>query len=80
MSDEDRMEGILAEIEKDRTVLVTPRAESRESPKIPPRKLDMRERMSTFEEVESGFTQYSSFVESSRCLRCFHLVMVGLSE
>ena len=80
VSDEDRMEGILAEIEKDRTVLVTPKAESRESPKIPPKKLDMRERLSTFEEVESGFTQYSSFVESSRCLRCFHLVMVGLSE
>ncbi|MEJ2715740.1 MAG: FAD-dependent oxidoreductase [Deltaproteobacteria bacterium] len=80
ISDEDRMEGILAEIEKDRTVPVTPRAESRASSSIPPKKLDMRERLSTFEEVESGLTQYGSFIESSRCLRCFHLVMVGLRE
>lgn len=80
VTDEDRMEGILAEIEKDRSVLVTPRPESREGGNTPPKKLDMRERVTSFEEVESGFTQSSSFIESSRCLRCYHLVLVGLRE
>jgi len=80
ISDAERMETILAEIEKDRSVLVTRRSESREGGQTPPKKLDMRERVSTFEEVEAGFTQQSSFVESSRCLRCYHLVLVGMDK
>jgi len=80
VSDDQLMEGILADIEKDTTIRVTPRSEGRKGPIMPPKKLDMRERLTTFEEVESGLTQAGSFVESSRCLRCFHLVMVGLAD
>jgi formate dehydrogenase beta subunit len=79
-SDDEKMEAILAEIERDRSVLVTPRTEGRVGTGMPPKKLDMRERVSTFKEVEAGFTQYDSFVESSRCLRCYHLVLAGLTE
>lgn len=74
------MEEILAEVEKDRSVLVTPRIEGRESSKTPLKRLDMRERVSTFDEVESGFSQAGSFIESSRCLRCYHLVLAGMAE
>lgn len=80
VSDAERMETILAEIEKDRSVLVTRRSESREGGTTPAKKLDMRERVTTFEEVEAGFTQQSSFIESSRCLRCYHLVLVGMHK
>jgi formate dehydrogenase beta subunit len=79
ISDEERMEPILAVVEKDAAVFVTRRSESREGGGLP-RKLDMRERVTSFEEVEAGFTQQSSFIESSRCLRCYHLVLVGLEK
>ena len=79
-TDELNMEAILQEIERDRKIFVTPRPESREKSDIPLRKLDMRERTSTFEEVDAGFTQYTSFVESSRCLRCYHVVMAALRD
>lgn len=80
VSDDQLMEEILATIEKDTTVRVTPRSEGRKGPAMPPKKLDMRERLTTFDEVESGLTQGGSYVESSRCLRCYHLVMVGLAD
>lgn len=79
-SDDQLMQEILATIEKDTTVRVTPRSEGRKGPLAPPKKLDMRERLTTFDEVESGLSQGASYVESSRCLRCFHLVMVGLAD
>jgi formate dehydrogenase beta subunit len=79
-ADELNMEVILEEIERDRKIPVTPRPESRERSDIPQRKLDMRERTSTFEEVDAGFTQYASYVESSRCLRCCHVVMAALRD
>jgi formate dehydrogenase beta subunit len=78
--DEALLEDILAAVEKDATVRVTPRAESREPSSLPQRKLDMRERLTSFLEVESSLSQASSHVESSRCLRCYHLVLVGLSN
>ncbi len=77
---EQRMMEILEVIEKDTGVQVTPRREAAQGERTPPRKLDMRERLGSFREVETGFTQYGSFVESSRCLRCYHLVLVGLAE
>ena len=80
LSDEKRIEDIIAIVEKDTSVRVTPRTEGREAGKIPPRKLDERERIGGFEEVESGFTQEGSFVEASRCLRCYHLVFTALSQ
>ncbi len=79
-SDERLMDDIIAVVEKDAKVRVTPRTESREAGKMPPRKLDQRERITSFDEVESGFTQEGSFVEASRCLRCYHLVFAALSQ
>lgn len=79
-SKELRMEEILALVEKQGEVRVTPRIESREGGTIPPKKLDMRERITTFQEVEAGLTQAGSYVESSRCLRCFHLVLAAVRE
>ncbi|MEW6350278.1 MAG: FAD-dependent oxidoreductase [Thermodesulfobacteriota bacterium] len=80
VSDEKRIDDIIAVVEKDTKVRVTPKTESREAGKIPPRKLDQRERITSFDEVESGFTQEGSFVEASRCLRCYHLVFGALSQ
>ncbi len=80
LSDEKRIDDIISVVERDTTVRVTPKTESREAGKIPPRKLDQRERITSFDEVESGFTQEGSFVEASRCLRCYHLVFAALSQ
>jgi formate dehydrogenase (NADP+) beta subunit len=80
VSDEHRLDKVIAALEKDPKVLVTPRTESRLGSTAPHKKLDMRERISTFEEVESGFTQESSFIEASRCLRCFHFVFAAFGE
>ncbi len=74
---EDRLESVLAAVEQDPHVPVTRRPESRTRRAEPPKKLDRRERVATFDEVESGLTQYGSYIESSRCLRCFHLVVVA---
>jgi hypothetical protein len=61
------MERILAEIEKDPSVFVTRRSEGREGG-TSPKKLDMRERMSTFEEVEA--VSRSRVRSSSRVVAC----------
>ncbi|MFC1833924.1 FAD-dependent oxidoreductase [Thermodesulfobacteriota bacterium] len=75
-----KMQEILAIIEKDPGVTVTPASEGREGGKTHQTKLDMRQRLETFDEVETGFTQQGSYVESSRCLRCYHLVMVATRD
>ncbi|MFH0822141.1 MAG: FAD-dependent oxidoreductase [Pseudomonadota bacterium] len=72
------MDKVLDAVERDYSVPVTPRQEAREGDKAPIKKLDRRERIASFEEVESGLSQYGSFLESSRCLRCFHLVMAAV--
>ena len=74
------MDEVLALVEEQGEARVTPRIESREGGVIPPKKLDMRERITTFQEVEAGLSQYGSYVESSRCLRCFHLVLAAIRE
>ncbi len=80
VSEEQKIENIIAEIEEDPGVFVTPKTESRTGSLVPPKKLDMRERVATFREVDSGFTQESSFVEASRCLRCYHLIFAAFRE
>jgi formate dehydrogenase beta subunit len=80
ISEEKQIDDIIAEIEKDAGVTVTPKTESREGGKIPAQKLDMRERVTTFGEVDAGLTQEGSFVEASRCLRCYHLVFAALED
>ncbi len=72
------MDEVLALVEKQGQVRVTPRIESRQGGTIHPNKLDMRERITTFQEVEAGLSQYGSYIESSRCLRCFHLVLAAI--
>ncbi|MGC8657654.1 MAG: FAD-dependent oxidoreductase [Desulfomonilaceae bacterium] len=72
------MEDVIAKIEADRGVLVTARTPSREGGKISRAKLEPRERISNFREVDSGFTQKGSFIEASRCLRCFHLILLAV--
>ncbi|MGO9569983.1 MAG: FAD-dependent oxidoreductase [Desulfomonilaceae bacterium] len=79
-SEEQWMEDLIAGIEKDHGVLVTARTPVREGGKPPQRKLDARERVASFREVDSGFTQRSSFIEASRCLRCFHLILAAVRE
>jgi formate dehydrogenase (NADP+) beta subunit len=79
-SEEQWMEDLIAGIEKDHGVLVTARTPGREGGKPPQRKLDARERVASFREVDSGFTQRSSFIEASRCLRCFHLILAAVRE
>ena len=72
------MEDLIANIEKDHGVLVTARTPSRAGGKRPQRKMDAGERITSFLEVDSGFTQKSSFIEASRCLRCFHQVLAAV--
>ncbi len=79
-SEQHWMEDLIASIEKDHGVLVTARTPSREGGAPPKRKLDARERVTSFREVDSGFTQRSSFIEASRCLRCFHLILTAVRE
>jgi formate dehydrogenase (NADP+) beta subunit len=79
-SREQWMEDLLSTIEKDYGVLVTARTPGRAGGKPPQRKLDVRERIASFREVDSGFTQRSSFIEASRCLRCFHQVLAAVSQ
>jgi len=79
-SQEQWMEDLVAGIEKDFGVLVTARSPSREGGPRPQRKLDVQERISSFTEVDSGFTHRSSFIEASRCLRCFHLILAAVPK
>ena len=72
------MDDLIANIEKDHGVLVTARTPNREGGTVVRKKLDARERIANFLEVDSGFTQRSSFIEASRCLRCFHLVLAAV--
>lgn len=74
------MDDLIATIEKDVGVLVTARTPSREGEKAPHRKLDAQERITNFLEVDSGFTQKSSFLEAGRCLRCFHLILAAVED
>ncbi len=77
-SESQWMEDLIANIEKDYGVLVTARTPGRVGGKRPERKLDVRERITSFLEVDSGFTQRSSFIEASRCLRCFHQILAAV--
>ncbi|MBM4327025.1 MAG: dihydropyrimidine dehydrogenase subunit A [Deltaproteobacteria bacterium] len=77
---DQEMDEILQAVEKQTHILVTPRPETRLGGRDLQKKLDMRERLSTFEEVESGLSQHSSYIESSRCLRCFHLVLAAVKR
>ncbi len=79
-SEEQWMQDLIANIEKDHGVLVTARMPGRSESKVPHRKLDARERITHFHEVDSGFTQKTSFIEAGRCLRCFHLVLAAVGE
>ncbi len=74
------IQNLIANIEKDHGVLVTARTPSRSGGKRPQRKLDVNERITNFREVDSGLTQRSSFIEASRCLRCFHLILAAVNE
>jgi formate dehydrogenase (NADP+) beta subunit len=74
------IQNLITKIEQDHGVLVTARTPSRSGGKRPQRKLDVRQRITNFREVDSGFTQRSSFIEASRCLRCFHLVLAAVKE
>jgi formate dehydrogenase (NADP+) beta subunit len=78
ISEDDRMADLIANIEKDFGVLVTARTPSREGGHVMHRKRDVQERVTNFLEVDSGFTQRSSFIEASRCLRCFHLILAAV--
>lgn len=77
-SESQWMEDLVARIEKDRGVLVTARIPGRERVDNPRKKLDVQERIGSFREVDSGFTQKSSYIEASRCLRCFHLILAAV--
>jgi len=79
-SESQWIQKLIANIEKDHGVLVTARTPSRSGGKRPQRKLDVNERITNFREVDSGFTQRSSFIEASRCLRCFHLVLASVRD
>lgn len=79
-SPEQWMEDVIAHIETDYKVLVTSRSPGRMGGRRPHRKLDPRKRIESFLEVESGFTQRSSFTEASRCLRCFHQVLAAVRK
>ena len=79
-SESQWMEDIIARIEADRGVLVTARTPSREGGKVSTVKLEPRERIDSFHEVDSGFTQKGSFIEASRCLRCFHLILLAVDK
>ena len=77
-SENEWMEDLITEIEKDHGTLVTARAPGREATRAVRSKLDIQERVSSFREVDSGLTQRSSVIEASRCLRCFHLIMLAV--
>ncbi|MBM3298329.1 MAG: FAD-dependent oxidoreductase [Deltaproteobacteria bacterium] len=79
-SESQWMEDLIAGIEKDHGVLVTARVPGREASKMPHSKLDAKERITHFHEVDSGFTQKTSFIEAGRCLRCFHLILAAVKE
>lgn len=79
-SESQWMEDLIAKIEEDHGVLVTARTPGREGGKVSRIKLDPRERISSFHEVDSGLTQKSSFIEASRCLRCFHLILLAVDK
>jgi formate dehydrogenase beta subunit len=72
------MDDLIANIEQDYRVLVTARTPGRGAGKLPQRKIDVRERITSFVEVDSGFTQRTSFIEAGRCLRCFHLILAAV--
>jgi len=78
MSEAQWMEDLLSGIEKDYGVLVTARTPGRYATGVPHRKMDVHERITNFREVDSGFTQKSSYIEASRCLRCFHLILAAV--
>ena len=79
-SEADFIQNLISNIERDYGVLVTARTPGRAGGEVPQRKLDVRQRITNFLEVDSGFTQRSSFIEASRCLRCFHLVLAAVRE
>ena len=79
-TEEHRMEDLISNIEKDYGVLVTARTPGREGGVRPERKMDVQDRITSFLEVDSGFTQRSSFIEASRCLRCFHLILAAIRK
>jgi len=80
LTDQDWMSDLIASIEKDLGVLVTARTPSREGGTVAHTKRDVQERITNFLEVDSGFTQRSSFLEAGRCLRCFHLVLAAVED
>lgn len=77
-SENQWMDDLIANIEQDYSVLVTARTPGREAEKLPQRKIDVQERITSFVEVDSGFTQRTSFIEAGRCLRCFHLILAAV--
>jgi formate dehydrogenase beta subunit len=79
-SEKQWMEDLIANIEKDYGVLVTARTPGRSVDEVPHYKLDARDRIAHFHEVDSGFTQKTSIIEAGRCLRCFHLILAAVSE
>ena len=79
-SEGEWIQNLITKIEQDYGVLVTARTPSRSGGKRPQRKLDVSDRITNFREVDSGFTQRSSFIEASRCLRCFHLILAAVKE
>jgi formate dehydrogenase beta subunit len=79
-SESEWMDDLITEIEKDRGTLVTARTPAREPTRAARSKLDIQERISSFREVDSGLTQRSSVIEASRCLRCFHLILLAVKS
>jgi formate dehydrogenase beta subunit len=80
VTEQNWMDDLIANIEKDYGVLVTARTPSREGGTVVRKKLDARERIANFLEVDSGFTQRGSYIEASRCLRCFHLILAAVKQ
>jgi formate dehydrogenase beta subunit len=79
-SESQWMEDLIAKIEENHGVLVTARTPTREGGKVSKMKLEPRERIDSFREVDSGLTQKGSFIEASRCLRCFHLILLAVDK
>jgi len=77
-SESEWMEDLITEIEGDHGTLVTARRPSRGPTRATRSKIDIQERISNFREVDSGLTQRSSVIEASRCLRCFHLILLAV--
>ncbi|MBI5251429.1 MAG: FAD-dependent oxidoreductase [Desulfomonile tiedjei] len=78
VTEQQWMNDLIASIEKDFGVLVTARSPNREGGKVVRKKQDANERITNFLEVDSGFTQRGSFIEASRCLRCFHVILAAV--